>query len=171
MYYFAYGSNMCTARLARRVPTVTPVGPAWLDGHQLRWHLVGGDGSAKCNVWHTGDPQDRVHGVLFQLDESRLDQLHAAEGPAYDYLKLTVGRPSGESVTAATYRGRAEWLEDGLTPFVWYHHFVVSGAREHGLPAEWISRLQAVATCADPDSERARQNAVIAEETPDNIVD
>ncbi|AWN15220.1 gamma-glutamylcyclotransferase family protein [Salinisphaera sp. LB1] len=169
MYYFAYGSNMCTARLARRVPSVRPVGPAWLDRHRLCWHLVGHDGSGKCNVVETGDPADRVHGVLFELDATRLDALHAAEGPAYDFLELATGHAGGE-ITAAIYRGRAKWLDDTLTPFAWYRDFVVAGAAEHGLPVDWIASLGRVPTRPDPDVERARENRAILEETPDNVV-
>lgn len=169
MYYFAYGSNMCTARLARRVPSVRPAGPAWLDGHRLHWHLVGNDGSGKCNVVDTGDPDDRVHGVLFELDATRLDALHAAEGPAYDFLELATGHAGGQ-VTAAIYRGRAEWLDDALAPFAWYRDFVVTGAAEHGLPADWIAGLGRVPARPDPDVERAAENRVILEEIPDNVV-
>lgn len=160
MYYFAYGSNMYTARLARRVPSATPVGPAWLDGHRLYWHLVGNDGSGKCNVVIAHEPEAHVHGVLFELDAARLDRLHAAEGPAYDFVELGVGQAMG-SVTAAIYRGRADWLDDRLLPFDWYRDFVVAGATEHGLPADWIAALAAVSTSADPDSQRAADNRAI----------
>src|SRR5699024_6090609 len=78
MYYFAYGSNMCTARLAQRVPGVKALGSAWLGGHRLYWHLRGGDGSGKCNIVLTDDPVDRVHGVLFEFDEANIAGLHAA---------------------------------------------------------------------------------------------
>lgn len=168
MYYFAYGSNMCTARLARRVPCVAPVGPAWLDGHRLYWHLVGNDGSGKCNVVATGNPADRVHGVLFELDAARLDALHAAEGPAYDFLELDTGHGAGRD-TAAIYRGRADWLDDTLAPFEWYRDFVVAGAIEHGLPHDWTAGLAAVAAVADPDGERAADNRAILEEMPGNV--
>ncbi|WP_423822588.1 gamma-glutamylcyclotransferase family protein [Salinisphaera sp. SPP-AMP-43] len=169
MYYFAYGSNMCTARLARRVPSVRPLGPAWLDGHQLHWHLIGNDGSAKCNVRATQDLADRVHGVLFELDAERLDDLHAAEGPAYHFLELETGRAQGP-VTAAIYRGRSEWLDDSLTPFGWYRDFVVAGAVEHGLPTDWIDGLAAVPVATDPDPERIAANREILQETPDNVI-
>jgi|SRR5699024_4429369 len=160
MYYFAYGSNMCTARLAARVPGVKSVGMAWLSGHRLHWHLRGNDGSGKCNIVLTHDPDDRVYGVLFEFDVAHIGGLHAAEGPAYDYLQLEVGHADGV-VEAATYRGRSSWLEDGLIPFKWYHNFVVIGAHEHHLPASWVDRLSSVATVKDPDRERAALNSAI----------
>lgn len=169
MYYFAYGSNMCTPRLARRVPTVKPVGPAWLSGHCLRWNLIGGDGSAKCNVVLTEQPQDVVHGVLFELDATRLDQLHAAEGPAYEFLELEVGHEQG-SVIAAIYRGWPELLETGAVPMDWYRDFVLAGAREHGLPADWVDWLASVQVQPDDNPQRAAKNRQILNEIPANIV-
>lgn len=169
MYYFAYGSNMCTARLARRVPRVRPLGPAWLDRHRLHWHLAGHDGSGKCNVVETGDPDDRVYGVLFELDPARLDALHAAEGPAYDFLELAAGHAEGRTI-AAIYRGRADWLDDSLMPFEWYRDFVVTGAAEHALPERWILDLAQVAARPDPVAERAAENRMILDEAPIDIV-
>ena len=167
MFYFAYGSNMLTARLARRVPTVTPAGPAWLTGHTLHWHLRGQDGSGKCNVVETGRAEDRVHGVLFELDSSRLERLHAAEGPAYHFLELPVGTADGPR-TAAIYRGRHNWLDDSLPVYDWYHDFVVHGARQHGLPEHWVDWLAATPTAADRNTARAADNRVILQEQPAN---
>lgn len=160
MYYFAYGSNMLTARLAERVPEVRPIGPARLDAHRLYFHLRGGDGSGKCNVLATGDPEDAVYGVLFELDATRLERLHAAEGPAYAFVELDVHARAGRC-RAAIYRGRAEWLDDALMPFDWYHAFVLGGAREHGLPGDYVRQLEAVASRRDTDRERAHVNALI----------
>lgn len=168
MYYFAYGSNMLTARLARRVPIVRPAGPAWLGGHQLHFHLCGSDGSGKCNVLHTGHEHDVVHGVLFELEADRLDGLHAAEGPPYVFLELEVGTAAG-SRQAAIYRGRSEWLADRLTPFGWYLDFVVAGARQHGLPAAYVERLAKTASAQDPDHRRAAENREILNEQPGNL--
>lgn len=167
MYYFAYGSNMLTARLAQRVPAVAPVGPARLGGYALHFHLRGGDGSGKCNIVATQEPAV-VHGVLFELDPARLDWLHAAEGPAYDFLELPVHARNG-LVAAAVYRGRPEWLDDSLVPFDWYMRFVVGGAAEHGLPEPYVQWLAGVATQTDPDDERARNNRRIRDGQPDNV--
>ena len=45
----------------------------------------------------------------------------------------------------------------------------LDGARAHGLPAAWIERLNAVATQVDADSQRARANREILNETPANV--
>src|SRR5699024_2189161 len=104
MYYFAYGSNMLTARLAQRVPQLAPAAA-----------------------------DDGVYGVLYELDAGRLQRLHAAEGPAYEFVELNVVSDRLGTVPAAVYRGHAAWLDTGLVPFKWYLRFVLAGAREHGL--------------------------------------
>lgn len=172
MYYFAYGSNMCTARLARRVPSVRPVGAATLAGHTLAWHLRGNDDSGKCNVVASRSDTDVVHGVVFELDADRLEALHAAEGPAYAFLELPVTLANSgedETVSAAIYRGHAEWLDDTLVPYDWYRDFVVTGARAHGLPDDWIAWLANASVNADPDIGRAADNRRILTEVPTNV--
>lgn len=168
MFYFAYGSNMLTARLAERVPSVRPIGAAWLTGHQLHFHLRGGDGSGKCNVLHTGRDSDIVHGVLFELDAERLERLHAAEGPAYAFLELDV-YTMNTRYPAAIYRGQPEWLDETLVPFDWYLAFVLGGAREHGLPDEHLRRLEAIGAEPDHDAERAARNARTLRHRPTNV--
>ncbi|MGM0412630.1 MAG: gamma-glutamylcyclotransferase family protein, partial [Pseudomonadota bacterium] len=86
--YFAYGSNMLTARLRARVPSAHPVGRARLDNHALAWHMAGPDGSAKCDIVTT--PGTVVHGVLFRLDAGELPLLDAAEGLGHGYDRETV---------------------------------------------------------------------------------
>ena len=168
MFYFAYGSNMLTARLAERVPTVRPVGRGWLSRHRLHFHLSGSDESGKCNVLHTGEDRDIVHGALYELDAERLDRLHAAEGPPYAFLELEINTPDG-LLRAATYRGRAEYLDDRLVPFDWYRDFVVHGGREHGLPADYVAALEVVPCQSDPDAKRAEMNRRILRHTATNV--
>lgn len=141
MNYFAYGSNMLHARLAQRVPSARALGAAQLQGHVLRFHKHGADGSGKCNAFMTGREEDVVHGVLYTLDENKLAKLHAAEGPGYEFVTVSVETGDGP-VRAALYRARPAWLDDALAPFTWYQAFVVAGARQNNLPAEYISYLE-----------------------------
>lgn len=157
MHYFAYGSNMCTARLARRVRGARPLGAARLHGFALRFHKHGADGSGKCNVFATGRRGDVVHGVLFDIDEARLRRLHAAEGPGYEFIQIQVETDNGP-LPAATYRARPAWLDDALAPFSWYHAYVVAGAREHGLPVDYITAIENMFARRDPNTWRAFKN-------------
>ncbi len=59
--YFAYGSNMLTARLHERVPSATPIGIGQLEGHALRWDKRSWrDGSGKCDA----APNLRANGPM-----------------------------------------------------------------------------------------------------------
>ena len=64
--YFAYGSNMSTARLRGRVPSCKPLGVATLPGHALRFHKRSADKSGKCNAFASGN-DNSVIGVPVQL--------------------------------------------------------------------------------------------------------
>ncbi|MDN5938663.1 MAG: gamma-glutamylcyclotransferase [Salinisphaera sp.] len=157
MHYFAYGSNMLTARLAKRVGRVQPLGPAWLKGHALRFHKRGSDGSGKCNAFATGRPGDLVHGVLFDINEARLRRLHAAEGPGYEFAQVQVNTEEG-TLPAMSYRARNIWIDDALAPYTWYQAFVLAGAREHKLPAAYVAYIENLFARHDPNGWRAFRN-------------
>ncbi|MEQ8798353.1 MAG: gamma-glutamylcyclotransferase family protein [Salinisphaeraceae bacterium] len=160
MHYFAYGSNMLTARLRRRVRGARPLGPARLKGHALRFHMNGGDGSGKCNAFATGRPSDVVHGVIFEIDDRRLRKLHAAEGPGYEFIQVQVETDNG-SLPAGTYRARNAWLDDAMAPYTWYQAFVVAGGREHGLPGEYIAQIENMFARRDANVWRAFRNRMV----------
>jgi hypothetical protein len=42
-----------------------------------------------------------------------------------------------------------------LRPYHWYKALVIAGAREHGLPPSYRSRLELVVTVSDPNPTRA----------------
>ncbi|MDX1648738.1 MAG: gamma-glutamylcyclotransferase family protein [Myxococcota bacterium] len=143
--YFAYGSNLSSARLRARLDDVRPAGPAHLADHRLTVDKRGHDGSAKANV--VAHPGERVWGVLYDLPRVQLETLDRFEG-GYERLEIEVKRLEGGLVAAVTYRSTLR-VEDWL-PFDWYHAHLVQGAREHGLPAEWIARLEALPFRAGP---------------------
>jgi len=46
-------------------------------------------------------------------------------------------------------------------PFNWYRSFVLTGARERGLPEAYIQEFLEVAVIADPDAVRSRENLAL----------
>lgn len=157
MYYFAYGSNMLHARLARRIPTVKPLGPARLHRHVLRFHQHGADGSGKCNAFMTGREEDIIHGALYELEDKKLPKLHAIEGPGYEFVKQDVETANGP-VQAGLYRAHNAWLDDALAPFTWYQAYVVAGAKENGLPGDYINYLENLFARQDTNTFRHLRN-------------
>ncbi len=164
VYYFAYGSNMSSARLGARLSTSRSVGIGALPAHRLEFHLLSSsDGSAKCDAFHTGRAEDVVHGVLFSFAAHELPVLdrYESRGVAYERAEVEILRADGGRVQAYTYRALV--AEPGPRPFDWYKEHVVRGAREHGLPSSYVAALEAVPAEIDPDSERRARELAIYE--------
>lgn len=155
--YFAYGSNLLSERLCRRVPSARALGPACLPGYRLRFNLQGGDGSAKCNIEPA--PGRKVWGVAWSLNAAERSSLDAAEslGEAYGAETVNV-QLAGHARSAFTYVGLPVRLDSRLTPYAWYKAFVVAGAHEHALPPEYVARLARVSAVADNDTARLALN-------------
>lgn len=100
MLYFAYGSNMSSARLRARVGEVDGWGWAWLRGHEHRFSKPGFDGTGKGNV--EPHAHRRVHGVLYGLSDRQLAYLTDFEG-GYRRTELAIQRPGEAVVTAVTF--------------------------------------------------------------------
>lgn len=155
--YFAYGSNLSTPRLRFRVPGAQPIGLAHLTGHRLMFRKRGSDGSAKCDAAQTDVPEDVVIGVLFAIPAGELEGLHRAEGRGHHYSDhwVRVTDASGDSVEALIYRALPAHFDDQLAPYRWYWDFVADGAREHGIPADYIAQfIDSVRWVEDPDTVR-----------------
>lgn len=165
--YFAYGSNMSSARLRFRVPGAQAIGAATLAGHRLCFHKRSDkDGSGKCDAHFTGADNDQVIGVLFSIPETQLEDLHRHEGRGHgynDHMVRIVTEEGGES-EALTYRAAASHIVPSLTPFSWYWDFVASGAREHGLPESYIKTfIESIDRPEDPSRTRdAEERAKVA---------
>lgn len=155
LYYFAYGSNLHPERLRERVPSSRALAVAELDGHLLRFHKRGRDGSGKCSILPSGRPRDRVFGVVYRMAAAELTDLDRAEGLGVGYLRveLTV-RTDGTPRPVFSYRAQDEHTDAALAPFTWYRELVLTGARHHGLPADYIAAIEAIAALPDPDTER-----------------
>lgn len=154
---------MSTVRLRERIPSCTPLGIATLPGHTLRFHKSSIDKSGKCNAIAT-DSEDCVIGVLFGFDPAERSELDAAEGVGrgYEDVIVTVINDKGRRRKVLTYLASPNYIDDKLQPYSWYKEYVLVGAREHGLPAEYISRyIQSVEAIEDPDRERDKDRRAI----------
>ena len=165
VFYFAYGSNMSTARLVQRIPVAVKLCNARLEGYRLQFHKIGQDGSGKCDVVQTSAADAVVHGVLYEIDSAALKALDIFEGAGRGYRRLTVGvlRDNAGPIAAETYVATA--IDPTLRPFCWYREHVLRGARESGLPAHYVSFIESVDCCPDPDRARhARELAIYGAE-------
>lgn len=154
--YFAYGSNLLAVRLrgAGRAPRATPVAAGRLCGFRLAFHKRGRDGSGKCDVTVTDEASDVVWGALWEVSSEELATLDAAEGTGYRREPVRVDAVGGGTIRAQTYLARPDWVDPSLRPFDWYLGLVLAGARERGLPEEWLRRLEGVTARSDADGRR-----------------
>jgi hypothetical protein len=164
--YFAYGSNMSTARLRARMPSAKPLGLATLPGHTLRFHKRSKkDQSAKCDAFATEDDEDAVIGVLFSFDPAEREALdrHEGAGKGYDGKVVTVINDKGRRRKVLTYLASEDAIDGSLKPYSWYKDHVLAGSKEHSLPADYVSRfIEAVEVIEDPDAKRdAKERAML----------
>lgn len=130
LLYFAYGSNMSTARLEARVGRVCALGWSSVPGYRHAFNKHGADGTAKGNI--VPAPSATVHGVLFEISTAQLDVLARHEG-GYRQLEIEVVHRASSSVRAArSFEAIAP--VDGLAPTPDYLDHYRRGIEEHGLP-------------------------------------
>ncbi len=158
---FAYGSNMLTNRIRQRCPSATALGVAELVRYELRWHKRSTDRSAKCNIIPTEQSRMKVYGVLYRIAVAEKPKLDSAEGLGSGYEERTVTVSCNRELYDA-YVYYATSIDDALKPYTWYKALVVAGAKEHGLPAEYVARLVATEAIEDQDGERhAKKMAIV----------
>ena len=155
IYYLAYGSNLHPERLRRRVPSCKALGSIRLSHYQLAFHKIGSDASGKCDAFYTGDAQDYLIGVVYQMDPAEQSLLDVAEDLGNSYqLKYEQVELRGESLDLFFYVASPGFVDQSMTPFSWYKGLVVTGARYHGLPQDYLDWLQSVPELTDPEFQR-----------------
>ena len=135
--YIAYGSNLSSERMLQRVPSAQASGPLRLPGYQLTTDKAGRDGTGKANL-RPAPGGAAVWGVGWRLDASEWPLLDACER---GYARIRVD-PEGAPHSAQTYCSTQ--LSDDPVLAAEYKSFIVAGAREHGLPPDWIELLEAL---------------------------
>ncbi len=159
MKYFAYGSNMCFRRFHQRVPSGIFETIATIRGFDLRFHVKDDDGSGKCNAIYTGNDEDFVMGVVYDIEATEKHLLDKAEDLGIEYKEReTIAETKDGTVEVFLYTAISDVINDQTIPFDWYKNFVVYGAREHGLPADYIRMLEGIPVKYDPDVKRAEKN-------------
>jgi gamma-glutamylcyclotransferase len=152
--YFAYGSNMSSRRLLRRVGAAEALGIGTLDSHRLVFHKVSDvDGSGKADI--VAHDSRHVMGVLYRLDQTAKASLDRHEGLGTGYAEklVTVMDRNGSALSALAYV--AIVTDPTLKPYAWYLQHVVEGATEAGLPDSYLEMLLRFEAVEDPDMARA----------------
>lgn len=165
MLYFAYGSNMSVARLTNRISGVERLGLYMLAGHELLFHKIGKDKSAKCDAFFTGSNADIVYGVLYDFPRTEKYHLDLFEGlgAGYEQKVVSVTNESGQTKTPFIYYATA--IDPSLPSFSWYKYHVLHGAEEAEVPQWYLGQIRATPEMVDPDRERRDRELAIYNKT------
>ena len=161
MLYFAYGSNLSTVRLTKRVPSAELLTTGRLTHHRLIFHKIGRDSSAKCNAFFTGQLDDYLYGALYKINPAHKKHLDQAEGlgNGYEIKHVTIVTGSEKNINAFTYY--ATRIAADIKPFHWYKQHVLSGVKEHNFPEPYIEKITLIDTLEDKDQKRTKQEMSI----------
>ncbi|MBI1372999.1 MAG: gamma-glutamylcyclotransferase [Phycisphaera sp.] len=143
--YFAYGSNLSLAQMARRCPASRAVGGAILRGHRLVF-------PRRYTSWQGGvaglEPSDAHHveGAVYELTDACLATLDEYEGideGHYTRGRVRVELRDGRVIEVMTYIAN---YEDGapFQPSDRYIDVILEGCRDHGLSAAWAAMIEAL---------------------------
>ncbi len=159
--YFAFGSNLASARLLQRIPAATVQSVATLSEHQLCWRKNDRGQSGKCDIDFTGDPDHLVYGVVYHMTANEKLELDVYEttGFGYDHKTIEVTTLEGNSIDAFTYF--ALDIDHNQQPFHWYKEHVLRGALEHDFPLDYVEQIRATLSIDDHDTQRHQQELAI----------
>lgn len=153
---FAYGSNMCSGRLAAYGVTPLRARGALLKGHRLSFRKRSEDGSGKADVVPSAMLGMRVWGVLYEVNVHDLVRLDDGE-KGYERRRGRVLLRNGRAVIAWIYVAAPKKRDENLRPYAWYKRLLVEGAREHQLPRGYVASLERIAAIEDQNRERDRE--------------
>ncbi|MGH7793297.1 MAG: gamma-glutamylcyclotransferase family protein [Candidatus Binatia bacterium] len=147
MYYFAYGSNMNWAQMQRRCPSSRFVCVGRLIDYQFgiaRHSRLRDCGTA--NVFPA--PGKEVWGIVYEVDDGDLVQLDSFED-GYRRETLAVHGEGRQPLAALVYV--AELERNVPLPNAEYKRLIVEGAKHWGIPAIYLTMLEAIEIALQSD--------------------
>ena len=141
-WYFAYGSNLDPERKEQRTGEIRSARHSRLTGYRFAFNKLGKNGSGKANI--IPDEASEVWGVVYRCSQDTMRTLDRYEGVPDQYVRhiVRVVLDSGEELEAAAYIARAERVREGLKPDSSYLAHILTGARHHQLPTDYIKMIK-----------------------------
>jgi gamma-glutamylcyclotransferase len=157
--YFAYGSNMQSATLrGRRGIDYRSAIPARAVGWKVVLNkpaLIGKSGFANL-IEESGS---FAFGVVFDVSEDDLAHIELTEGVIIgNYRRVIVAvQPLGDAYadTLTAFSLSSDRMDPQARPSARYMRLLIDGAREHGLPADYIDHLTSVVPSLEEHPEEA----------------
>jgi gamma-glutamylcyclotransferase len=144
-WYFAYGSNLFVEQKVERTGRIRQAIRCRLKGYRFAFNKRG-TGQIYANI--VPDVTAEVWGVVYLCNPDAFREMDKREGVAgghYKRLPVTVEHDSGEKVDAVAYVAGEMFVCDPGKPKDEYLNKIISGARHHALPEEYVMMIEALA--------------------------
>ncbi|XP_067912650.1 gamma-glutamylcyclotransferase-like [Heterodontus francisci] len=147
-YYFGYGSNLLRERLLLLNPSAVRASVGRLKGYKLAFGLY----KRNLTEWGGGvatiiqSPEDDVWGVVWRLkaaDRQSLDDQENVKEGFYSPIEVKIEREDAGEMMCLTYQIN---YFNSVLPSPLYKEVICTGAKQNGLPAEYIAKLDAIKT-------------------------
>ncbi|XP_063610195.1 gamma-glutamylcyclotransferase-like [Penaeus indicus] len=143
--YFAYGSNLLTERIHINNPSAKMVDIGKLKDFRLDFNYFSQrwQGAAATIV---EDPGNHLYGVLWEIaneDMKHLDKQEGVDHGVYKAIEVDVEASDGKMVKARSYQLIRPLEKDRRPSFV-YLDVILRGAKENGLPKDYIDFLEGI---------------------------
>ena len=147
VWYFAYGSNLWIDQKRDRTGAIRQGSErpriARLPDYRLAFNKRGASGEVYANL--VPCPRETVVGVIYRCDAAAMAEMDRREG-GYDRQWVRVATADGTTVEAITYIARDGNTTAERPPSSEYLTKIITGARQHGLPQEYIQQIELWAT-------------------------
>jgi len=150
-WYFAYGSNLFIDQKEERTGRIRQAMRCRLQGFRFAFNKRGNGGQIYANI--VPDDAAEVWGVNYLCDPLAIQEMDGWEGVSsghYERIPVTVEKESGEKVEAITYVAGEDFVCDPGNPSVEYLGKIISGARHHSLPEEYVGEIESLAAVPEP---------------------
>ena len=139
-YYFGYASNLKVSTIEERIgDKIQDYIQGRLIDYGFRFNRKNSDGTARANI--IASESEDVFGVLYQIDQKYRDVLLKTE-PGYQLIDITVETEQG-NINAVTFISDAD--DEDIYPAGEYLNSILTGAKEHSLPAEYTDFIRSLA--------------------------
>ncbi len=140
-WYFAYGSNLLRSQMVARSGAIRTGNEqprlVRLPNFRVAFNMRGEEGQHFANLVAAGED---AWGVVYRMSAAALVKLDAYE-QGYERRSVIVVDEHDAGLGAVAYFARLEHLAPVGLPSADYLQKILTGAREHGLPAQYIESL------------------------------
>ena len=122
MYYFAYGNNMNPDIMKKRGVEFVERKKGIIRGYRIIFNKKAKDNNySYANIEHTGNKEDCIEGILYQMDNNEMREIDKHEGFPTQYNKYRIEVETDEgNIQAIVYIAQPEWIDNNLKPPKFY---------------------------------------------------